>query len=296
MHIFRRITATTLVLVAVLSLTANVAHAVDPVESITLTPTSRTYKVDAGQTFQDAITILNDGQTAYDFIVYTAPYSVTSGSYGPDFTSMKTNTDAYEWVQFSKTTWHLEPRQSVKVPYTVHVKEKAAPGGHYGVIFAETQPPADATSLARKKRVGSIIYATVNGDVNLSGSVESATLPWFQSSAPLTAQTTVKNTGNSDFVANVRLRVTDLFGSVKYENTGDYVVLPSTSRDIAMQWDKASWFGLYKAQFQVELLGNTTLTESYVLIMPVWLVLLFGFMVTSGALYGLWHRTNRSKQ
>ena len=284
-----------IVLVAVLSLSPNVAQAADPVESITLTPTSRTYKVNAGQTFQDTITILNDGQTAYDFIVYAAPFSVTSGSYAQDFTSMKANADAYEWVQFSKTTWHVEPRQSVKVPYTVHVKEHAAPGGHYGVIFAETQPPADASSLARKKRVGSIIYATVNGDVRLSGNVESTDLPWFQSSAPLKAQTSVKNTGNSDFLASVKFRVMDLFGSVKYEKNSDYEVLPQTSRDITMQWDKVSWFGLYKTQLQVQILGNTTATETYVLIMPIWLVLLFGFMVTSGALYGLWHRTNRSK-
>lgn len=295
-----RITAITIFSVVAVSLGLNIptASAADPIESITLTPTSKTYKVDPGQTLDDTITVLNDGETAYDFTVYTAPYSVTSGSYDPSFTSTAPSADAYTWVQFKQTTWHVEPRQTVKVPYVVHVKANASPGGHYGVIFAEVQP-SDASSgstLARKKRVGSIIYATVSGDVKLAGTAKGTSIGWFQSSAPLKVTTSVENTGNSDFNASVLYQVSDIFGSVKYSVQSDYTVLPSTTRDITLSWEDAPWFGLYKARVTTSFLDQKNIAESYVLVMPIWMLLIVGAVVVSGGIYAIWRWSSRANK
>lgn len=287
------------VMVVLLSvIPAGTTHAVDPVESITLSPTSKTYKVDTGQTFEDSLTILNDGEIAYDFVVYAAPYSVTSGTYDPSFTSTAANADAYTWVQFKQTTWHAEPRQTIKVPYTVYVKGNASPGGHYGVLFAEVQPTASSESgatLGRKKRVGTILYATVNGDVKLGGQAEGTSIGWFQSGAPLSVTTSVKNTGNSDFVAKVTYRVTDVFGSAKYSIESDYVVLPETTRDITLSWSDAPWFGLYKVRVTTAFLDQTHVTESYVLIMPIWMMMLVSVAVVSGGIYAIWRWSHRAR-
>lgn len=275
------------------------AGAADPVESITLSPASKSYTVDPGQTFDDVMTVLNDGETAYDFTVYTAPYSVKDGSYDPNFTEVTSNSDAYAWVQFKQTTWHAEPRETIKIPYTIHVKANAAPGGHYGVIFAEVQPAdsssTGASTLARKKRVGMLMYATVSGDVHLAGNVVSQDIPWFQSRAPLTASLTVENTGNSDFTANVTYSVSDVFGSVKYTAKTNYVVLPSTTRNISLKWDDAPWFGLYKVHVTTEFLQQGEATFAYVLIMPIWMVLLFGITIVSGGMYAIWRWSHRAK-
>jgi len=299
MLLFRRtaITVFAVVAVSLLLMSQSTVQAADPVESITLSPTSKTYKVEAGQTFDDTLTVLNDGQTAYDFTVYTAPYSVTSGSYDPSFTSTAANADAYTWVQFKQTTWHAEPRETLKIPYTVHVKSNASPGGHYGVIFAEVQPSgADGSTLARKKRVGSIIYATVNGDVHLSGATLGTNISWFQSKAPLTVITSIQNTGNSDFTARVTYRASDIFGSVKYTMQSDYVVLPSTTRDITVGWADAPWFGLYKLSVTTAFLDQKSAAETYVLIMPIWLILLVGVAVVGGGIYAIWQWSRRTRR
>jgi len=266
--------------------------AAEPVESITLTPTSKTYKVDPGQVFEDSLTILNDGDTAYDFTVYGSPYSVESGTYDPSYTSDAANADAYTWVQFKQATWHAEPHQTIKVSYTVHVKKNASPGGHYGVLFAEVQP-ADTSGLARKKRVGAVIYATVSGDVNLKGASAGTNIGWFQSSAPLKATTSIQNTGNSDFTAKISYQASDIFGSVKYKFQSDYVILPATTRDITLSWAGVPWFGLYKVQLTTEFLGQTNIGESYVLIMPIWLVTLLGAVIVSGGIYAIWRWSHR---
>lgn len=295
-----RITAITIFSVVAVSLGVNttVVRAADPIESITLTPTSKTYKVDPGQTLEDTITVLNDGETAYDFTVYTAPYSVASGSYDPSFTSTASNADAYTWIQFKQTTWHVESRQSVKVPYVVHVKANASPGGHYGVIFAEVQPSdtSSGSTLARKKRVGSIIYATVSGDVRLAGASKGTSIGWFQSSAPVKITTSVENTGNSDFNTSVVYQVSDIFGSVKYSLQSEYTVLPYTTRDMTLNWEEAPWFGLYKARVTTSFLDQKNITESYVLVMPIWMLLLVGAVVVSGGIYAIWRWSNRANK
>lgn len=295
MLVVRRLAAAGVLLATMASLLVAplTASAEDALESITLSPVKKTYELKPGQTIEDSITILNDGRTAYDFVVYAAPYSVTDSSYVPDFTTDKTspNTDAYTWVQFPQTNWHAEPRQTLTIPFTIHVKQDASPGGHYGAIFAETQPlKEDGGNIARKKRVGSIIYATVSGDVNMAGRVTSLDIPWFQSSAPLITHAAVENTGNTDFSAAVSYQVSDVLGSVKYTSQKDYAVLPSTTRDVSQQWDSAPWFGLYKVHISTEVLGQKTEKNSYVLIMPKWLILLLVIVLAIGVVYVFWHR------
>lgn len=285
--------------VLLVSTSAETARAADPVESIAMSPTSKTYKVDPGEAFEDTLTVVNDGDTAYDFTVYAAPYSVKNSAYEPNFTSTVANADAYTWVQFKQVLWHAEPHETIKIPYTMYVNKKASPGGHYGVLFAETQPTNSvdgAATLGRKKRVGAILYATVSGDVKLSGKVDNTKINWFQTGGPLAVTSSVNNTGNSDFIATVTYRVTDIFGSAKYSYKGEYVVLPSTTRDINLGWASTPWFGLYKVYVTTAFLDQKKSAESYVLVMPVWLLWLVGGVVFIGGVYAAWRHFSRSRR
>ena len=285
-------------LIAVLLFTVSFSsftHAADQtVESITLSPVSKRYKLDAGQTIQDKITIVNDGKTAYDFIVYARPYAVQNDTYDPVFTATTGNADAYQWVQFDQIRYRLEPGVTTTVPYTVRVPKNAAPGGHYGVLFAETQPVTnDTTSVARKKRVGSIIYATVNGTYQMGGKALGSTVPFLQFRAPLIASTSVKNTGNSDFVDTVKFTVSDLFGTVKYQEEKDHPVLPQTTRKIDLQWSQSAWFGLFKTKVESTVLGKTTVDNGFVLMSPRWLLIVILIVVIGGIIYGIFRRTRK---
>lgn len=281
-----------LVITTALLGTAAPAYAAEPVESITLSPTSKTIRVDRGATLADSLTVLNDGQTAYTFKVYAAPYSVKDSAYTPDFVSNGPRSDAFQWVQFPQTQWTVEPRQTVTVPYTLRVSPQAAPGGHYGAIFVEVQSGSEGQeqNLARKKRVGSIVYATVNGDLTMKGSVGASTIPWFQSAAPLHASTTIHNTGNGDFLTQTTYTVRDVFGGVKYTETKEYPILPETTRDILFNWDRSPWVGLYNVEINMTVLGKKDVRSGYVVVMPKWLVFLLGLVTLVGIASLLRHR------
>jgi hypothetical protein len=263
-------------------------------ESITMSPTSRSYRVDAGKSINDKLTIVNDGAKAYDFLVYARPYSVSNEAYDPNFTATPTNADVYGWVQFPKTKYHLESGKSTTVDFTINVPAAATPGGHYGVIFVETQPAANeaipASGVIRKKRVGSIIYATVNGAYKTAGEAVSAEIPFWQVQPPLHTTVTAKNTGNTDFTDSVRLTVKDVFGNVKYDATKDYQVLPQTTRKINLDWSSSSWFGFYKVETAQKILGKSTASSGYVLMMPRFVPIVFIVILLIGGAYAWFRR------
>lgn len=245
-------------------------------ESITLSPVSQHYKLDAGQSVSDELTIINDGDVGYTFSLYASPYSVNDENYEPDFSSERKNTDVDNWVEFDKDSYYIQAGQTLKVGYTITVPKNASPGGHYGVLFAETEATklTGGTGVERKKRVGAIIYATVNGTYESGGKLVNLTVPALQFGPPLFSELTVQNTGNSDFATVMSFVVRDAFGAKKYESSKDYQILPDSSRKIRAEWPQAAEFGLYKVTASAQFLDQDAAKTSYVLVAPVWIYLI----------------------
>lgn len=266
-------------------------------ESILLSPASKRYELKAGETTQDKLRVVNDGEVAYDFAVYTRPYSVTDETYDPIFETSKDrkDDDAYKWVTFEKTSYRLEPGAFVEVPYTIRVPAKAAPGGHYGVIFAETQPSSDNNggSVVRKKRLGSIMRVTVDGDITISGKSLGSDIPFFQFNRPLRISERVTNTGNTDFDVSTEVKITDLFGGVKHVAQMESPIYPSTTRKIMSNWENPSWIGFYKVSHTSKFLDSNTSSTGYVLLVPIWVYLTLGLLIGARILYAVVKRKKR---
>lgn len=253
-------------------------------ESIALSPVKKEYKFDAGSSHADSLTVLNDGTVAYSLKVYASPYSVTGEDYKPDFFTTRKNTDIASWVKFGQKTFRLEPGKSVTVPYTVVVPADATPGGHYGVIFAETQPAdgqRESSSVERKKRVGALLYATVNGTYEMGGTFKEIRTPGLQFTPPLKSELNVENTGNSDFDVEMVFAVSDIFGSRKYTDTKVYKLLPKSERKIQLAWEKSPGFGLYEVTVSAKFLDKQTTKTSYVLMAPIafYMIFVIGLLV-----------------
>lgn len=258
------------------------------VESITLSPVSKRYELKAGETKIDELTVINDGQEAYDLIAYAKPYSVANEDYKPDFVSETTNSDAYRWIKFDKPKYHLEAGETAKIGYTITVPENATPGGHYGVLFAETQPKeavGGGNAVVRKKRVGAILYATVQGTYQTGGQQDSVDIPWLQFEPPLVTSLKTSNNGNTDFIDSVTFQVSDLFGSLKFEEKKDFPILPQTARKMEFEWKTAPAFGLFKVDTRSEFLDQKHDTSGYVLIMPTWALGIIAVLIVGGVAY-----------
>lgn len=255
--------------------------------NITLSPASQRMTIDAGATVSGKVSVVNDGTTDEDVIVYSRPYSVKGEAYEPDYDNKAPNTDIYQWIRFATTSYHIKAGQTLEIPYVIQVPTGAAPGGHYGVIFVETQPPKGSSdAVIRKKRVGTIVLATIEGEVKRAGSVLSTGADWWQTRPPLTVNSRVKSTGNTDIQVTTQLKVSDLFGAVKYEAAKEFTVYPGTTRRIDQTWDTAPWFGLFRAEQTITVLGKSTTGTQYVLVAPRWLPITVFVLVIVGVVYG----------
>lgn len=265
-------------------------------ERITMSPSTTSLKVDAGQTISSTMKVVNDGDVAYGFSVYARPYGVINEQYEPNFASQNANASIYKWVQFDQTKYQIEPGQSVEVKYTIRVPADATPGGHYGVLFAETdEKGVEGTGVARKKRVGNLLYVTVNGTYETAGAFKEFVLPFWQTSAPLVSSVRIENTGNVDFRAKVSTVAKDLFGQTKYSYTGDPIALPDTTRLMEMKWEKAPNFGFFKIDQSVEFLGQVHKNTGYVLIAPRWAPVILIVIISAGAAYAVLQRRNSGR-
>lgn len=287
-----------IVALSFLALIPQVAMAAeDNSESILITPTSKHYKVDAGQVVSDTFTIVNNGKNAYDFTVSAAPYSVRDESYSPEFQKETTNSDAYKWIQFEKVRWHAEPGEKVTIPYTMHVSKGAKAGGHYGAIFAKTEinNTNSGMGVVSSKSVGLILYANVNGPTTEGGRLQKVDIPFYQSAAPLDISAYVENTGQVDFETKVTFAVMDMGGDVKYQTAAQYPVLPGTTRKIDLEWNQSAWFGLYKTRLEATILDKHEVREGYVLLAPRWLLFIFALAILLGAINVVRSKTARTR-
>lgn len=273
------------------------AGAVDSgIEEMTLSPTEKHYEVNLGETINDSFVLLNSGQTAYDFITYTSPYSVANGNYNAQYDVDAPRSDAYKWLQMDTAQWHADVRQTVTVPFTLRVPTNASPGGHYGIVFAETKPLDASSGIIRKKRLGMVLYVKVKGDVVNEGRTTNIATDWFYSHGPVTADISVEDKGNTDFIAKTKMTVSDLFGNVKYTSSKESNILPGTNRDITMSYDNAPWFGLFKVKVESTVMGSVTTRESYAVIVPYWLFLVLGIAILLGAIDVVRRKKSKAKQ
>jgi len=273
----------------------NAAETTDERESIALSPVNKRYEINAGEAREDKFTVINDGNIAFDFVVYTRPYSVTNEKYDPSFTETQGNADAYKWVSFDQARYQLEPGKSIEIPYTMRVPSNAAPGGHFGVVFVETQPKDGGQSaVVRKKRVGMILYATVNGTYQIGGEKLGTSIPFLQHRSPLSATTRVKNTGNADFVVTSTLTVKDIFGNAKHQQKKENAVLPSTTRAIPLEWTNSPWFGLFNVEVTSQFLDKKQTDSGLVLLVPRWLLAVIALVVIGAVIYGIARRRKKA--
>lgn len=251
-------------------------------ERLTLSPAVSKPSLKAGTAHEDAIEVINDGTTDYTFTVYSAPFSVKDEAYDPDFVTINERTRSFEWVQFGQEVYALKAGERVKVPYTIAVPQNAAPGGHYSVIFAEAQP-AKNSQIARKKRVGNLLYMTIEGDVKEAGYVEDVSLPLLYAKPPIITDIRMTNTGNVHFEANLQTTYRSIFGKQYLTYNQEVIIMPGTTRRVPMTWEKPPTFGVFRVQSKATFLGNTEQLETkYVILLPMPVRIAFAVVLLVG--------------
>jgi hypothetical protein len=259
-------------------------------QNMTVSPTQIKPELDPGVTATGQISVINDGDKAYDFTASATPYHVSGEDYDQSFQVIPGAINAATWFTVPKQTYHLEPHATQIVPYSLAVPKNAQAGGYYAVLFFQTVPkPTESSGVQRQQRVGVVSYIKVKGATTEKGSVSSFEVDTFQPGKPVTALLRLRNDGNVHYTADINLRATDVFGAEKAKVQVTREVLPGTIRRFDLHWDKSPALGLFKLGGNVNMLGrNEALPSHYVLVIsPVAFFILLGAFCLV-AISGLW--------
>ena len=249
-------------------------------------PTVQLGELKPGTTKTGEFLVQNIGAKEFDFKVYTSPYHVEGQDYNPVYTTDNVYTQISKWITFAIEEGHLEPNDEQKVHYTINVPDNAPDGGEYASIMVETDSGnAENATIRTVSRVGIILYSHVGGVTNACGKILEKDAPSFLTQPPILATSLVENCGNVDLTASYTLQVYPLFSNEEIYSTeetpDERVTLPGTKRFNKISWDSAPAFGIYRVKQTIRFADKTEILEKYVVICPIWLIIIFILFIGS---------------
>lgn len=253
-------------------------------QRLQLNNTSEYPTLDPGETYKSMLNIQNTGDQMLKYKITVEPYSVNDYSYDTQFDQQSDYTLLANWIALNHSTGVLEAGESVDIPYTIKVPNDVPAGGQYAAIVAEiVNEDQTQHGIMSYNSVAKTVYATINGDTNRTGSIDSNEINGVYFNAPVTATSVVNNTGNIHEDVTSTLEVFGLFDNKSIysnaEKPDKHLVLPKTHRTNKVNWDDAPAIGLFKVKQTVTFMGQSSVNEKIVLICPLWLMILVGAVI-----------------
>lgn len=159
--------------------------------------------------------------------------------------------NAASWFTLTPADFILQPHQSKEIIIHILPNKGAEPGGHYATIYFEplipqgVLSPSSTISLAR---IGVLAFLIVPGDIHESLSLDMLTTSSFQSFGPISFDLKLKNLGNIHLMPTGKIEINNMFNqTVTTLPITSEIILPTTTSDKNLVWDKPLLFGRYTA-------------------------------------------------
>ena len=223
--------------------------------SIKVQPSLIEERVDPGQVLSRAVEVTNFSSISQTLFLSVKDISSVNDDGQPKFADIgeTTSYDVSSWVTFTSPSVTLAPGESQRVPFVLSVPKDVSPGGHYGgVIFQQNPPDVKTSGTGVGYEVALLLSMRVSGDV-----VEDAQVREFRVEKMVYGKTPVKFLSRVENPGNVIVRprgpidLVNMFGK-KVDtirmNDAAAAVFPGQTRPFEAEWDSSNiLFGRYTA-------------------------------------------------
>lgn len=257
-----------------------------PTKGLLIAPLKAYLKLAAGDTTTSTLTIGNLTSAPMTATLSLKQFSVSDYAYDYHFSDPST-----QWVTLSASSVQLQPNETKKVSYEVHVPQGSAPGGSYYTFIASA--PVQSGGVASTVQAASLLYLTVSGQLIQTSQPLHSRIDRFVYRGDIHYSIDVKNTGNVHYFAYFSGNLRGLLGHTTTFGTS-HLLLPGTTRRVNETIPAPLLPGLYKAHYGYKTdAGTVFATGAYVLYVPPWAViaLLFGVVAASK----LWRQVSRRR-
>ena len=240
---------------------------------------------------------LSDGES--NILIYSTPFFYSGQNSSPNFEIKNRFTKLHEWITFSandsapqkEIPITLSPKETKEITYSITVPDNAPGGGQYAGIFAEVAGD-ESQGVKTSTRVGTILYANIDGDIITGSSITNTKVSTFSTSGIITVSADIENTGNIDFQSSVNLKASTIFGKELYNNTTVSTILPETTKEVSVSWDSHS-IGFFKIDYQIKALDTLTSSTCIVFVVPISVIVLGFLLLTITVIAIIYHIKKR---
>lgn len=259
-----------------------------------VSPVRSDITVNPGQTKIVTITVTNITSTPASLQAVINDFSASSDESGQPAIILKSNQFAksHSLKRFAKPVpnFTLQPGEQKNVSVTISVPADTAGGGYYGAIrFAPATPGAPNQTVSLAGSVGSLVIATVPGDIKdqltiSSFDVRSGVHPrsLFTNHNGITGVVRFQNSGNVQEQPFGKILLKDRSGKIlgQYEINNNDVrsnVLPDSIRKFSVPLDKVGTWGVFKLEgnFGYGSNGQLLAASTTFYVIPLIAILLF---------------------
>lgn len=267
---------------------------------LSIMPVSQKIVLEPGTTGEYEFTVSNVSMKPTSFKVYASAFQVSNEDYKYSFPEeITTYTQIVRWISFmdangnygSEAVFSVDACSDYVVKYRVNVPT-SIPGGYQGaVIFTENIGNNGGGNIKALSRIG----------LNVSGLAIGETVNTYEISdfkilknpdenltdsdgkkitnSVIHSSVNIKNTGNVDITPTLTLTVSNVFGSVLYQDTFTSWIIPDSNRNVVAVWEKTPLFGLFKANYSVNINGKIESFSGVILIMPTFVIVIILLLV-----------------
>lgn len=162
------------------------------------------------------------------------------------------------WITLAPSSQVLQPNQIAQVQVVIDTPLDALPGGHYAMV---THRPVGSRGLGEQpsssqvnQRVGTLLYAVVDGPINEEAYLRSISFPKLTEYGPVPFSFVVENVSDIHIRPQTQIEIKNFWGkSVETMSIEPKNIFPFTSRAFEGSWNRRWGIGPYTA----------TLTMSY---------------------------------
>jgi hypothetical protein len=231
-------------LVAILLVTGS-ASAQRNAAGITVTPVKDEFTVNPGSTVVRTVRVINPISQTITLYPRVMDFTTDNDKGQPVFYTPKDRTSTYalsQWVTFSKPFIRIAPNEEERFEVTITAPVNAEPGGHYGAILFSTEEPKleeDVSQVGVVGLVGTLLLATVPGDITEKLLLEDFDAPVFLIRPPANFSVRISNVGNIHSKPVGEIKIRNWSGNVVQTlkvNEGNSNVLPESKRRFDNTW------------------------------------------------------------
>lgn len=245
-------------------------------------------RANPGETIQTEVRVRNS--TDQTIVINSSVEDFVIGSDGrtpiPVMEQTNSRWSLASWIQIPREAVTIPAKTSQTIPVVIRVPADALPGGRYAMIMHEpTAGSGDAVipgsaqtggQAAVQQRVGTIVYLTIAGDIQLNAQLRNIRIPGLSEYGPVPIQFSIENLSDIHLTPSATITIRNMFGTeVEKIPVESQNIFPYSIREFSTQWDRIWGFGRYSARIAATYgdKGQTVAATEYFWVIPYTLIL-----------------------